>query len=120
GTVGGGANNSISGIGSSGNYATIGGGRLNSNTATAATIAGGTYNIASGQGATVGGGGYDGIHDFGTGRNVASGAASVVGGGLLNNAGGPYATVPGGSNNLASGNSSFSAGTYAEAINQGA
>ena len=114
-TIGGGVNNNASG-----NYATIGGGRFNTNTATAATIAGGAFNLASGQGATVSGGGYDGVHDFATGANLASGSASVVGGGLLNNASAAYATVPGGSNNLASGNSSFAAGNQAQALHPGA
>jgi hypothetical protein len=45
---------------------------------------------------------------------------STIGGGRFNNASGAASTVPGGSNNAASGNYSFAAGQQARALHQGA
>jgi hypothetical protein len=89
-TAGGGYLNSASG-----QYATVGGGGWNSASDGAATVGGGGENSASSDAATVGGGG----------QNSASSVAATVGGGLDNSASGEYATVAGGAENSASGES---------------
>jgi len=103
-------------IGNLGLIATIGGGQRNTASNSVATIAGGFGNTASGPGAFIGGGGYDGLNLAG---NTASGAGSVIGGGLSNLATNLYATVPGGIENLAGGESSFAAGQQAQATKKG-
>lgn len=72
---------------------TIGGGLMNSSTASYATVAGGFGNLVSGTYASIGGGS----------NNVASGYASVVGGGDPNYALAPFSSVLGGNHNSASG-----------------
>jgi formylglycine-generating enzyme required for sulfatase activity len=118
GTVGGGADNTASG------GATVGGGQNNSASGSASTVAGDSGNTASGFASTVAGGS----------GNTASGSESTVGGGSQNSAsdnatvgGGNnnqatnvFATVPGGYSNVAGGQSSFAAGTYAQALHLGA
>lgn len=103
GTVGGGAANS------SGLFATVAGGWTNTASEQDATVAGGANNTASGNSATVAGGGV----------NTASGILATVAGGSINTASGRYATVPGGNSNVAGGNSSFAAGSYAQALRDG-
>lgn len=76
-------------------YATVGGGRSNTATASSATVGGGDSNTANGRGST-------------------------VGGGSANDAGGEKATVPGGDQNVATGDYSFAAGRQAEAAARGA
>jgi hypothetical protein len=110
-TIGGGYQNTASS-----EFATVGGGTDNTSSY-AATVSGGYGNTASGGGAFVGGGGTDG---FNVGANVASGNASVIGGGISNRATNSYATVPGGSANLAGGEYSFAAGQQAQALHEGA
>ncbi len=72
---------------------TIGGGLMNSNTASYGTVAGGFGNSVSGMYGTIAGGS----------NNVASGYASVVGGGDPNYALAPFSSVLGGNHNSASG-----------------
>lgn len=90
-TIGGGLGNNIPG---GAQYAFIGGGHLNTNSAPGTTVSGGELNAASGIGASVSGGE----------ANTASGGDSSVGGGEANAAGGANATVSGGGFNTASGN----------------
>jgi hypothetical protein len=87
-------------------YATVGGGSGNTVDASYATVAGGRDNLASGAYATVAGG---------TG-NTASGNYTSIGGGSGNTASYLYSTVPGGSHNQANGESSFAAGANASAL----
>lgn len=129
------------------NGSAIGGGYRNTASGQQSTIAGGAENVASGPGATVGGGGTDGAYFNantasgpaatvpgglqntasgqysivgGGANNTASGEAATVGGGLDNQAQNGSDTVPGGAQNVASGGNSFAAGTFAEALHQGA
>lgn len=105
GTVGGGFDNTASGIGAvvggggfntaSNLHATVGGGALNIARGSDTTVGGGINNTASGDYATVGGG-YN---------NTASDANATVGGGRGNSASYDSATVGGGANNIASSNS---------------
>lgn len=126
-TIAGGAQNTASGAG-----AFVGGGgydgfSVGGNTAQygAATAVGGFSNNAAGYYATVVGG-YNNVANNtyslvgGGANNAASGEGAFVGAGLNNSASGLAAIVPGGSQNVAQGNYSFAAGTYAQAVNQGA
>ena len=74
----------------------------NSVTADFGTVGGGVGNTASGAGSVIGGGGWEGSIVYG---NTASGTASVIGGGINNIASFFTATVAGGYDNTASGNS---------------
>jgi hypothetical protein len=103
--VGGGYYNTAGGA-----YAAVGGGSGNNANANASTVGGGEANSASGIIATVGGG-------YG---NTASAFAATVSGGENNQASGSWATVAGGNANLAGGQSSFAAGSQAQALHQGA
>ena len=133
-TVAGGEGNTASGVWStvaggrantaSGNYATIGGGRQNTNNGSYSTIGGGLENAAANVYSTVAGGANnraDGLTSTigGGALNTNSGERSTIGGGISNtitaNAG--QATVPGGSQNTASSNYTFAAGTRAKATN---
>jgi hypothetical protein len=67
-------------------FGTVGGGAQNTASGLSATVGGGLQNTASGWSATVGGG-Y---------QNTASGSYATVGGGYQNTASGNFATVPGG------------------------
>ncbi len=102
GTVGGGAQNS------SGLDAVVAGGFQNT-AAAYSVVSGGSGNVASNS-ATVSGG---------TG-NVATGIDGWVGAGGYNTNSGVEAMIPGGYQNLATGASSFAAGEYAQALNDGA
>jgi hypothetical protein len=95
-TVGGGQGNTASHY-----YSTVSGGAGNIADGHSASVSGGANNIASGAGAFVGGGGYDGSLISG---NKALGPASTIGGGYGNfiTTTANYATVSGGSNNIAS------------------
>ncbi len=113
-TIGGGLGNVIT---STGWYATIGGGVLNTASGGNATIAGGgAYNTASGNWATIGGGdgntasGQRGTIGGGS-NNTASNQYATIGGGLSNSSG-PTATVGGGSYNNASGGAATVGGGY--------
>jgi len=98
-------------------FATVGGGRLNTSSASAATVGGGRENIASNNNATVGGGyanhatGEDSTAGGGF-SNSASAFASTVAGGYINTASSNYDAVVGGSSNTASGGVSTVAGGY--------
>ncbi len=85
-TIGGGHGNVIVG-----DYATVGGGRLNSSSAFGATVAGGSRNLASSDSGTVGGGS----------GNWAGHEASTIAGGADNTTSGDYAFIGGGSGNVA-------------------
>jgi hypothetical protein len=100
GTVGGGADNTASGV-----AATVGGGESNEASGQQATVGGGSNNIASSDQATVGGG-Y---------TNEASDSSATVGGGDSNTASGEYATVPGGYQAQASlyGQMAYASGQFA-------
>ncbi len=89
--IGGGFGNKVN---SGSAYGTVGGGQLNTVTATRGTISGGSENLVLGQNA-------------------------VVGGGLRNEASGPYSVVPGGHDNTATGWNSFAAGVGAKALHEG-
>lgn len=97
-------------------HATVGGGYVNVASGDRATVGGGRLNLASGGEATVGGGG----------SNEARAQSSAIGGGFDNRTGksgtskGTYATVPGGSENVAEGDHSFAAGKEAKATHEGA
>jgi len=112
-TIGGGYNNTIF---SSAGSAVIGGGLGNSVLVSAyqSTIAGGIQNVISNNAyqSTIGGGGNNQV--------LPSASTATIGGGADNRAGGPGATVPGGSGNGAMGVNSFAAGTQAQATNDGA
>jgi hypothetical protein len=118
-TVGGGLNNTASGLratvsGGSDNIAscvrgTIGGGDENTASGFAATVGGGQGNTASNPDATVSGGQ----------ANTASDSDATVGGGESNTASGFAATVPGGGGNTAAGEYSFAAGRNASADHDG-
>ena len=92
-----------------GGDATVGGGEGNTASAACATVAGGCGNVASATSATVGGGDV----------NYATAERATVGGGSGNTASGLYATVPGGYDNSAEGNYSFAAGRQARAYYDG-
>jgi hypothetical protein len=135
GTVGGGRQNTASGINS-----TVGGGSFNTASNSSSTVGGGIFNRASDFYSTVGGGNQNTASDFystvgggnvNTARganstvpggivNTASGNSSTVGGGNANTASGAYSTVPGGTANIAAGDYSFAAGLRAQASHQGA
>jgi len=114
-TVGGGEGNAASGerstVGggygneSSGDFSTVGGGHQSGAYGYSSTVGGGFENTASGNHSTVGGG----IN------NTASGAWSTVAGGNQNVASGVLSTIPGGESNLALGDNSFAAGARARA-----
>jgi hypothetical protein len=96
GTVGGGLENSASGL-----AAVVSGGRLNGADGWYASVAGGTGNGATGTYSTIGGGeGNSAIY------------ASTVSGGIANAASGNYSTVSGGNENIASGQNSTVSGGY--------
>ncbi len=113
GTVGGGRDNTSSGL-----HATVGGGNGNTSGGWSSTVGGGDQNSSSGNYATVGGGV----------ANVSTGYGSTVSGGFLNNSGGDYATVSGGAHNTSSGqyatvpggNLNTAAGEYGFAAGRGA
>ncbi len=89
------------------NYATVGGGLLNTASGYAATIGAGESNTASGGNATIGGGlantaSSDSATVGGGAVNTASGIAATVGGGGSNTASDYYATIGGGGGNTAS------------------
>jgi hypothetical protein len=118
-----------------GNYATVGGGRINDARQDDDTVGGGASNTADGGDATVGGGegntagaacavvaGGCGNVASSTSATVAGGdvnyataEGSTIGGGSGNSAGGSHATVPGGYDNNAAGSYSFAAGRQAQA-----
>ena len=125
GFIGGGYNNRLSGL-----EATITGGAVNTNGATAGSIGGGFYNfltgafgtISGGQSnvnvavsATIGGGsgnfasGQDAVVAGGTG-NRATASQSTVSGGALNSALGSSSVVVGGQRNFTDGTASFVGG----------
>jgi trimeric autotransporter adhesin len=104
GTVGGGLQNTASGL-----YTTVGGGYGNTASDNDATVGGGWDNTASSLGAAVGGG-----HG-----NTAGNLYATVGGGVNNTANGSYATIPGGNLNTAA-NHAFAAGRRAKANHEGA
>lgn len=87
-SIGGGRYNKA-GEGYNDDYATIGGGWLNTAAAFGTTVGGGHRNSATASGATIAGGAY----------TVASGPWSALGGGYLNVADGRYAVVGGGVSN---------------------
>jgi hypothetical protein len=95
----------------SGPYAAIGGGTYNTASGSSAFIGGGQYNTGSGIGAVVGGGGYNGSTVKG---NQAQATASTIGGGYGNviSPTGSYATIGGGANNVASGDSAVLSGGF--------
>ena len=83
--VGGGSDNQSGNTGTSGQYATISGGRFNIASGEMSTIAGGGSQVNPGQG------------------NHASGSFSVVSGGMTNAVGGEYSVIGGGIFNIADG-----------------
>ena len=95
--IGGGGQNT-----NGGQYASIGGGRLNAANSQYASIGGGGENTAGGTSATVSGG-------YG---NLAAGQDATVGGGSLNQATNLYSTVGGGRENLSLGDSATVPGGY--------
>lgn len=101
-TVSGGRAN-IAGGTSSGEDATVGGGRNNEASGSSSTIGGGRFNITSASDCTIAGG-------FG---NEATGFAATISGGGSNDARGGYATIAGGNSNQAGGDFSFAAGQRA-------
>jgi hypothetical protein len=134
GTVGGGYQNTSSGV------ATVGGGYDNTASAGSSTVGGGSYNNASGGAASVGGGENNtasGVYSTVAGgelntagggqwatvsggyTNTAFAYYATVGGGAANQAAGQYATVPGGYANWAGGTYSFAAGNNAQASQVG-
>lgn len=115
-TVGGGVQNTASGLDSvvaggnaniaNGTYSTVLGGAINNAGGTAATVGGGEGNVAHGFGSVVAGGGSDGSE--GTG-NLAFGVASVIGGGVSNTnaVDAQYSTIAGGNQNGIGGQGEF-------------
>jgi hypothetical protein len=102
----------------------VGGGTLNTSSASRATVGGGERNTSSYQHATVGGGWFNTSSDAyatvgGGGNNTSSNFAATVGGGDSNTSSGNNATVPGGEFNVAGGSFSFAAGFRAKANHQG-
>lgn len=146
--LGGGSHNTISSSGATGNAVLVGGAENNiqgqANYAFLgsgfdniiqgansyyAVIGGGYENIIQGYGygAVLGGGYQNSISNnaefsfLGGGQNnFVGGYWAAVGGGYQNSATNVFATVPGGSNNVAGGPFSFAAGTSAQAVNSGA
>jgi hypothetical protein len=118
-----------------GDYATVGGGRINDAWQDDDTVGGGASNTADGGDATVGGGegntagaacavvagGCGNVADAlsatvaGGDVNYATAERATVGGGSGNSAIGSYAIVPGGYDNTAQGDYSFAAGRQAKA-----
>jgi len=101
-------------------FATVGGGWQNTASGVGSTISGGVSNTASGYLATVGGGyGHTPSGSFATigggYGHTASGQNATVGGGTENTASGYSATIPGGGHNIAQGEYSFAAGRRARA-----
>ncbi|WP_041454482.1 hypothetical protein [Anaerolinea thermophila] len=104
-TIAGGGGNDVwkNEIKSSGDFATISGGKINTADGNGATISGGTANTANGQAVVIGGGNI----------NTAVGYAATVSGGGNNQALKDGDTVGGGMNNTANGsNSVISGGAY--------
>ena len=93
--------------------ATICGGQSNSIAANTCTIGGGHLNAIQNRAdnSIIGGGSFNTVR--------SSALASVVAGGTLNTAGGVFASVPGGLQNLAGGDYSFAGGRRAKAIHEG-
>jgi trimeric autotransporter adhesin len=91
----------------------IGGGFENYIASITCTIAGGNENFIGSNSfdSTIGGGSLNSVFAFGS--TSSSATYATVGGGFLNGTGNDYATVPGGSNNQASGIASFAAGASA-------
>jgi hypothetical protein len=111
-TVGGGALNTAKAYGG-----TVSGGNSNTAGSGSATIGGGEWNTSNGYESTVSGGGYN--KALGYGASVSGGAwnsATVdyasVGGGWTNRGNGVYSVIAGGMQNTANGNSSVIAGGY--------
>jgi len=118
-TIGGGGAKSVPPLGPNSvkdNWATVGGGYLNTagggaadpSDVPGATVGGGAMNQAIGDFTAVGGGNYNrATGDYGAicggSTNWASAPAATVGGGWLSVASGSYSTVAGGSSNTASG-----------------
>ena len=139
-TIGGGGENTASGLGS-----TIAGGFYNTASGIYSTVGGGYYNFARGNHSTIGGGSafYSGNYANGDWSTIAGGSdntangqtsfigggwfnsigsnaySAVIGGGYNNVATNTYAVVPGGNSCIAGGNASFAAGTTAEALHDG-
>ena len=108
--IGGGTNNTITP-----QYGTISGGESNNVNTQWGTIGGGESNGITGQWGTIGGGEtltVGGAYGTAVGgqNNQVPGAWGAIGGGYGNQAA-EIATVPGGKNNLATGEASFAAGT---------
>jgi hypothetical protein len=100
-----------------GDYATVGGGRINDARQNDDTVGGGASNTADGGDATVGGGEGNTAGDAcavvaGGCGNVAEGVLAAVGGGDVNYATAERATIAGGSGNSASGPFSSIGGGY--------
>jgi len=135
-TVGGGTFNTAEGVrsavlGGSGNTASggrsfVGGGSGNIASSARAAVGGGNSNKATGRDTAIGGGNQNTATDSeavvgGGFLNEANGYASAIGGGSSNRAGisgtdtGTYATVPGGTDNVAEADRSFAAGDHAKA-----
>lgn len=114
-TIAGGSFNTASGLASaitggdangvSAQYGTVGGGERNTIGSDYSTIAGGKDNLVTALGAAIGGGL----------QNTAGGFLAAIGGGIDNIANGTGATIPGGLENVAAGDTSFAAGTHAQA-----
>jgi trimeric autotransporter adhesin len=133
-TIGGGEANVLDNV--SFGAATIGGGLANTNFAVYSTISGGAENWiqTNAAGSSIGGGvlnyigsvsgfhapGYSTIAGGGENMIGTDVVAAVIGGGFSNLVTGSYATVPGGSLNVATGRHSFATGYQAQAANDGA
>jgi hypothetical protein len=141
-TVGGGL---VNAVGTAAPFATVAGGKFNEALGDSAAIGGGDQNkalaelavVAGGYGNTVrtasaagtAGGGWINTAAGLFGSTVAGGIENLAGstnantegatvsGGMANQAIGNFSTVPGGSNNIASGTGSFAAGVRARATN---
>ncbi len=111
--IGGGRQNSIQGANQNDYYAVVVGGQQNTiqGYGSAAFLGGGSQNSISNNAEYSFLGGGQG--------NFVGGYWATVGGGYLNSATNSYATVPGGSNNVAGGLSSFAAGSGAQALHSG-
>lgn len=92
-----------------GNYATVGGGQVNTAQKVFDTVGGGQNNVASGGSSTVSGGV----------NNNATGVYATVSGGAGHDASGDYAVIPGGFDNTAV-TATLAAGNRARAMHQGA
>ena len=107
------------------NFGTVGGGEDNTASGVDGTVAGGDGNIASGSESTVAGGGVNTAGNqnatVGGGEgNTASGDTATIGGGYGNTANGLWATIPGGDRNSTTSQNTFAAGHRAQANHQGA